>query len=106
MMAGMERRKEKVPAVLRSSPKSSPAAMVEPEREMPGMMASPWTTPMARAMPRLKPLIPRPFASAPRVSQSSTPVATRITPVTISIPPASGERGEELVGRRSGARCR
>ena len=48
-MAGTEARKEKSAAVSRSAPASIPAAMVAPEREMPGITASPCTAPTSSA---------------------------------------------------------
>ena len=45
-MAGIDSKKEYRAANSRSRPSSSPAAMVLPEREIPGVMASPCTTPI------------------------------------------------------------
>lgn len=44
-MAGMERRKEYSPASPLSSPIHNPAVIVEPEREIPGAIATPCTVP-------------------------------------------------------------
>ena len=41
LIAGIERRKENLAAALGSIPKSMPTAIVDPEREIPGMIAKP-----------------------------------------------------------------
>ncbi len=45
----MDKRKEKRKENSKPRPRISAAAMVMPEREMPGTMASPWATPMMNA---------------------------------------------------------
>ena len=40
---------EKLAAVLRDNPKKRPAAMVEPDLDMPGIMAKPWIAPIIKA---------------------------------------------------------
>ena len=42
-------RKEKRTANFRSRPQAIPAAMVLPDRDRPGRVATPWATPMSRA---------------------------------------------------------
>ncbi len=49
-MAGIEMRKEKSPASFLSIPKSIDRAMVEPDRDIPGIMASPCTIPIRSAV--------------------------------------------------------
>ena len=49
IIAGMERRKENRPAVSRLIPQKRAQTIVAPDLLMPGMIAAPWTTPMARA---------------------------------------------------------
>ncbi len=50
---GAASRKEKRAACSRSSPTPRPAAIVAPDREMPGMMAIPWAMPTRMAEPQL-----------------------------------------------------
>ena len=49
IMAGRDKRKEYLPAVSRSTFRNSAVDMVDPDREMPGIMAKPCTNPMINA---------------------------------------------------------
>ncbi len=53
-MAGIASRKLNSTAHLRFRPRSSAVQIVEPEREMPGIMATAWARPMTEAFLRLK----------------------------------------------------
>ena len=47
--AGIKRLKEKLKALMGDKPKSSPAKIVQPERETPGRMARAWNRPIIKA---------------------------------------------------------
>src|SRR5690606_31724192 len=49
MMMGMASRKENLAAARRSRPQNRPAVMVTPERDVPGIRAITWATPMINA---------------------------------------------------------
>ena len=48
-IAGMEIRKENLSAVLTGRPNNKVAAIVDPEREIPGVIAIAWATPIKKA---------------------------------------------------------
>ena len=48
-MAGIDSKKLNRAAASRSIPRNKPAAMVDPEREMPGVIARPWPKPIPTA---------------------------------------------------------
>ncbi|MNT81879.1 hypothetical protein D3C72_2215250 [compost metagenome] len=48
-MVGMARKNENSVAALRDKPNSRPPMIVEPEREVPGIIARHWTKPIFRA---------------------------------------------------------
>ncbi len=50
IIAGIDIRNENLPANSLSNPQKRPQAMVEPEREIPGIIARPWTVPMSKAL--------------------------------------------------------
>ena len=84
-MAGTERRKENLPESSRSSPQKSPVDMVAPDREIPGMMATPWAIPIRTESTH--PIFSMSLLSflAQRVSQSTKPVTRSITPTTLGL---------------------
>ena len=57
IIAGIDRRKEYRAAVSRSRPRKSPTAMVEPDLEIPGIMAMPCISPIIKASLIEKPSI-------------------------------------------------
>jgi len=80
IIAGIDNKKEYRPAVSRSSFKKSATEMVEPDREIPGMMASPCTTPIPIASLSVIYLMERPVNGIFRVIHSNVPVTNSITP--------------------------
>ena len=82
-MAGMESKNEYLAAVSRSMPSSRPMLIVEPDLEIPGIMANPCTIPIINAFVLEKPSItdPLPPGLARRVSHKSNPVTISIRPV-------------------------
>ena len=66
-MVGMESRKEKRAAVVRFMPSASPAVMVMPERDVPGISAMACASPMRMAS--FQPIVAR----APRPKRSASP---------------------------------
>ena len=70
-MAGMDNRNEKRTASSRRKPANSPPVIVEPEREMPGKMATICTTPTSSAFPGPAcPAIPDPRTAYPTGTES------------------------------------
>jgi len=84
-IAGMERRKENFPESSRSKPQKSPVEMVAPDREIPGMMATPWAIPMRMASNHLIRLNGFPSFFAKRVSQRTNPVMRSMPPTSLGL---------------------
>ena len=81
-MVGMESRKEKRAEASRLNPIISPAVMVMPEREVPGISASAWATPMNSTSFQVRPCSSR--ARRPRRSAYHSNSPNRMVVVAIT----------------------
>ena len=81
-MAGMESKNEYRAAISRRMPSSNAMLIVEPDLEIPGMMASPCTTPIINAFLGVRRSVPgcSTRVAAQRVSHKSKPVTISIKP--------------------------
>ena len=78
--AGIERRNEKRAAAVRSSPTNSPAVIVAPERDTPGISASAWAKPIFEP-------VARPDLSIVRWRVPTCSASSSTSPSTISAVP-------------------
>lgn len=85
----MDNRNEKRTASSRRKPANSPPVIVEPEREMPGKMATICTTPTSSAFPG-------PAVSSDSRPEDSLSDRNRIAPLTSSSTPTAQLTAERL----------